>query len=217
MQNLEKSCSLLSGELLELSGKLSKRRREAGDILAEKTLNEIKSLNMPQAGFSVDLRDISEGTATGERKLGPSGADRISFMFTANSGIPMEPLESVASGGELSRVALALAIVLADFGSASTLIFDEIDSGTGGETAHLLAESLLRASESRQIIVISHLAQIASRAQRHLAVEKNYHDGMPVTTVKHLDTSEDRVEELTRLLGGDHGARDHAQRLLEEM
>ena len=129
----------------------------------------------------------------------------------------MEPLESVASGGELSRVALALAIVLADFGSASTLIFDEIDSGTGGETAHLLAESLLRASESRQIIVISHLAQIASRAQRHLAVEKNYHDGMPVTTVKHLDTSEDRVEELTRLLGGDHGARDHAQRLLEEM
>ncbi len=216
IQELEESCSLLSGELLELSALLTERRVRAGDLLSEKTLDEIRRLNIPRAEFSVEVKTLTEGLETGGKKLSPSGADHVSFMFTANAGIPMEPLESVASGGELSRVALALAIVLADSGSASTLIFDEIDSGTGGETAHLLAKSLLRASETRQTIVISHLAQIASRAHRHLAVEKNYHAGMPVTTVKHLDTSESRVEELARLLGGGDGARDHATRLLED-
>ncbi|HOP26490.1 MAG TPA: DNA repair protein RecN, partial [Candidatus Sabulitectum sp.] len=96
-----------------------------------------------------------------------------------------------------------------------TLIFDEIDSGTGGETAHSLADSLLRASADRQIIVISHLAQIASRAHRHMAVEKVSGDGMPVTTVRHLVSAEDRAGELARLLGGGDGAVHHARRLLE--
>ena len=199
IQKLEESCSLLSRELLELSSRLTERRGEAGDLLSKKTLGEIRSLNMPQACFAVEINALTEGMETEGRKLISSGADHVSFMFTGNAGIPMEPLESVASGGELSRVALALAIVLADSGSASTLIFDEIDAGTGGQT-----------------IVISHLAQIASRAHRHLAVEKSYHEGMPVTTVKHLDTPGERVEELARLLGGGHGARVHAERLLED-
>lgn len=215
-ENLEDACAALSRELGSIAGELSRKRREAGELLAGKVVEGVQKLNMPWAGFSVDFRDVSEGIEIDGRKLGPAGSDRITFMFTANAGIPMEPLDSVASGGELSRVALALAIALADSGTASTLIFDEIDSGTGGETAHLLAESLLRAAESRQIIVVSHLAQIASRAHRHLAVEKNFEDGMPVTTVKHLDDTKDRVEELSRLLGGGDGAEDHARKLLEE-
>jgi DNA repair protein RecN (Recombination protein N) len=104
--------------------------------------------------------------------------------------------------------------VVAGSGSASTLIFDEIDAGTGGETAHRLADSLVRASGSRQIIVISHLAHIASRADRHLAVTKDYRNGMPVTTVSALETKEQQLTELTRLLGGGTGAREHAISLL---
>lgn len=175
----------------------------------------MKALNMPWAQFAVEVGEVTDGIELEGKRLSSSGGDRVLFMFTANKGIPMDTLESVASGGELSRVALSLALALADSGSASTLIFDEIDSGTGGETAHLLADSLLRASRTRQIIVISHLAQIASRAHRHLAVEKNYLDGMPVTTVKHLEKSQDRIGELSRLLGGGDGARDHAEHLLE--
>lgn len=205
----------LSQGLSLMADELTRKRKESAKRLSESALDEMRRLNMPCAEFSVDFRPPLRGIDVGGRLLDSRGAESVCFLFSANRGIPVDSLESMASGGELSRVALALALVLADSGSATTLVFDEIDSGTGGETAHSLAESLLRASVSRQIIVISHLAQIASRAHRHMAVEKKYSDGMPVTTVNHLDSMEKRLEETARLLGGGEGARAHALRLLE--
>ncbi|HPJ28395.1 MAG TPA: AAA family ATPase [Candidatus Sabulitectum sp.] len=218
MERLERTrdaSAKLSGELLAMAGELTWRRSEAAVPLAEAALAEMRKLNLPWADISVNVAKIGEGIEVEETLLGPSGADRAAFLFTANKGVPPGPLDSIASAGELSRVALALALALAGKGEATTLIFDEIDSGTGGETAHSLADSLLRASADRQIIVISHLAQIASRAHRHMAVEKVSGDGMPVTTVRHLVSAEDRAGELARLLGGGDGAVHHARRLLE--
>lgn len=204
-----------SSRLVDMAKELSGKRRRGAEKLSRRVCGEIRSLNMPHASFYVEFRGPVNAISAGGAELGSTGAETVVFMFTANRGIPPDTLESVASGGELSRVALAVALALADSGSASTLIFDEIDSGTGGETAHLLADSLLRAAGSRQIIVISHLAQIASRAHRHMAVEKTISGEMPATVVNHLDTREKRLGELSRLLGGGDGAKAHASRLLE--
>lgn len=215
LEELELFAEKASRGLVEMAEELSGKRRRGAEELSRRVCGEIRSLNMPHADFHVEFRDPVKAISVGGAELGSTGAETAVFMFTANRGIPPDTLESVASGGELSRVALALALSLADSGSASTLIFDEIDSGTGGETAHLLADSLLRAAGSRQIIVISHLAQIASRAHRHMAVEKTFSSEMPATVVNHLDTRKKRLGELTRLLGGGDGAAAHAARLLE--
>ncbi len=214
LKTVENALPELTEKVTETAGQLTAKRKTAGKKLSEQSVTEMKDLNMPFAQFSVQFNPPVSPTIVGGRTLDSRGAESVLFMFTANKGIPQDSLEAVASGGELSRVALALALVIADSGSASTLIFDEIDAGTGGETAHNLAESLLRAASSRQIIVISHLAQIASRAHRHLAVTKTYSDGMPVTTVTELDSRPEQLKELARLLGGGAGAEDHASTLL---
>jgi DNA repair protein RecN (Recombination protein N) len=215
LETTRNAAGKLSGELLAMSRELTSRRSEAAVPLAEAALGEMRKLNLPWADLSVKVDRIAEGMEVEEAVLGPRGADKAAFLFTANRGVPPGTLDSIASAGELSRVALALALAMAGKGEATTLIFDEIDSGTGGETAHSLADSLLRASADRQIIVISHLAQIASRAHRHMAVEKVSGDEMPVTTVRHLESAEERAGELARLLGGGEGAAHHARKLLE--
>ncbi len=217
LERTREASGKISGELLAMARELTLRRSQAADPLAVAALGEMRKLNLPWAEISVKLDKVTEGLEVEEEILGPRGADKATFQFTANRGVPPGPLDSIASAGELSRVALALALALAGKGEATTLIFDEIDSGTGGETAHSLADSLHRASAERQIIVISHLAQIASRAHRHMAVEKVFGDEMPVTTVRHLESAEERAGELARLLGGGEGAAHHARRLLESM
>lgn len=212
---LQRSIEELTSRVALLSGRLTAGRKKAGAELSVRAVEEMRSLNMPWAEFTVSLTGLPDGLPVNGRNTGPYGADRAVFMFSANRGMPSDTLDAVASGGEMSRVALALALAMAERASPSTLIFDEIDAGTGGETAHHLAESLLRSSLNRQVIVISHLAQIAARAHRHLAVEKELKGTMPVTTVRNLKAPEARAEELARLLGGGEGARDHARKLLE--
>ncbi len=214
LKTIEKGLPELTEKVTEIAGQITAKRKIAGKKLSELSVAELKHLNMPFAQFSIKFSSPVSPTLVEGRQLDSKGAESVLFMFSANKGIPKDSLEAVASGGELSRVALALALVVADSSSASTLVFDEIDAGTGGETANNLAESLLRAASSRQIIVISHLAQIASRAHRHLAVTKTYSDGMPVTTVATLDSLPEQLKELTRLLGGGTGAEDHALTLL---
>ncbi|HPR22167.1 MAG TPA: AAA family ATPase, partial [Candidatus Sabulitectum sp.] len=139
MERLERTrdaSAKLSGELLAMAGELTWRRSEAAVPLAEAALAEMRKLNLPWADISVHVAKIGEGIEVEETLLGPRGADRAAFLFSANKGVPPGPLDSIASAGELSRVALALALSLAGKGEATTLIFDEIDSGTGGETAH---------------------------------------------------------------------------------
>jgi len=214
---LDSALPELLKEVTQTADKLSAKRQAAAGRLSEKVVAELKQLNMPYAQFSVQFNAPASSVAAGGIQLGTSGAESVVFMFSANMGIPGDSLEAVASGGELSRVALALALVTADSNAASTLVFDEIDAGTGGETANSLAESLLRAASARQVIVVSHLAQIASRAHRHLAVTKGYSSNMPVTAVAVLRHRQQRVSELARLLGGGAGAEEHAIRLLGEV
>ena len=131
-----------------------------------------------------------------EGEPGPTGSDRISFLIRPNTGLPFAPVAETASGGELSRIALAMAAA----GGGHTLIFDEIDAGIGGQTAHGVAETLKRLAQRAQVVTITHLPQIASVADRHFRVEKV--PGDPThTRIEQLDDEERRAE-LERMLGG---------------
>ena len=131
-----------------------------------------------------------------ERGPGQTGADEVAFLIQPNPGLPLAPVAETASGGELSRIALAIAAV----GGGETMVFDEIDAGIGGETAHRVADTLRRLAERAQVVTITHLPQIASVAERHFRVEKIAGD--PTHTRINLLDDAERREELQRMLGG---------------
>ena len=136
----------------------------------------------------------------GERELGPSGRDSVAFLVRPNPGLPFAPAAETASGGELSRIALALRAVAHASAGEPTVVFDEIDAGIGGQTAHAVADALRRLGERAQILTITHLPQIASAAEAHLRVEKV--PGDPTHTRIARLSEEERREELERMLGG---------------
>src|SRR5205085_3559672 len=131
-----------------------------------------------------------------ERDAGATGGDEVAFLIRPNRGLPFGPVAETASGGELSRIALAIAAVA----GGETMVFDEIDAGIGGQTAHAVAETLARLAERAQVITITHLPQIASRADRHFRVEKV--PGDPTHTRIEALSDDERREELERMLGG---------------
>ncbi|HOJ51433.1 MAG TPA: DNA repair protein RecN [Syntrophales bacterium] len=179
-------------ELEDRAREISHRRKEAA-LRLEKELNqELHTLMMTGAKFSVHMEETG---------LTRWGRDVIAFMFTANPGEELKPLQKVASGGELSRLMLALKKVLADRGFAGTIIFDEVDSGIGGATAEVVGEKIEEVARYNQVICITHLPQIARFAHRHYRVEKRVIDGKTVTAINELKEAE-RREELARMLGG---------------
>ncbi|GGN04223.1 DNA repair protein RecN [Thermus composti] len=187
--------------LREAGEALSQARREAAQRLGTGMVEELAALGLPEARFQVDLIPLPEP--------GPYGLEEVAFRFAASPHLPLAPL-SAASGGELSRIALALALLTG--AEAPTVVFDEMDTGVGGETAWKLAERLARLGEKRQVLVVTHLPQIAARARRHLRVVK---EGQEVR-VEVLE-GEARVRELARLLSGQYteAALAHARLLLE--
>lgn len=205
----------LERELAECASELSSARNDAAVRLAGSCNEELARLRMPSARFSVGFTPAVRGITAMELCLGPNGLTEPEFLFTGNPGMPPGPLGGVASGGELSRVALALELALAGASGVSTLVFDEIDAGTGGETAHSLGESLARAGRGRQVIVITHLAQVAGRADRNILVEKRIVNGLPESGTRVLFDREERIMELARLLGGGEPALMHARSILE--
>jgi len=172
-----------------LSDALGRGRREAARPFADAVTAELVGIGMGEGEFAVDVRERLEG-------LGPAGADELTFLIRPNRGLPLAPIAETASGGELSRVALAIAAV----GGGATMVFDEIDAGIGGRTAHAVADTLVRLAGRAQVITITHLPQIASRADRHFRVEKV--PGDPTHTRIAELTDDDRREELERMLGG---------------
>lgn len=170
-----------------LAERLSAARRSHAGPLADAVAAELRSLGMGAGEFLVELR---------EREVGPTGADEAVFLVRPNPGLPFAPAAETASGGELSRIALALAAVA----GGETLVFDEIDAGIGGVTAHAVAETLQRLAERAQVLTITHLPQIASVADRHFRVEKIPADPTH-TRIEELDDLV-RREELERMLGG---------------
>ncbi|MEJ7568976.1 MAG: AAA family ATPase [Gaiellaceae bacterium] len=179
--------SLAEAGVARLTGELREARATAAVPFAAAVAEELRGVGMGEGEFRVELR---------EREQGASGCDEAVFLIRPNAGLPFGPIAETASGGELSRVALAIAAV----GGGETLVFDEIDAGIGGTTAHAVAETLRRLSERAQVITITHLPQIASVADRHFRVEKV--PGDPThTRIEELDEAE-RREELERMLGG---------------
>ena len=192
----------------ELAAKLSEARTEAGPRLAERVRAELAALAMEGADFQVLLEPREE--------IGPAGAERAEFLLAPNPGVPAAPIREAASGGELSRVMLAL-MTVGGAGESRTLVFDEVDAGIGGQTARAVGERLRGLAEQRQVLCITHLPQIAALAGAHFRIEKSPAAETTLATVEELE-GDGVVAELVRMLGaeaGDRAARRHAKELLQ--
>ncbi len=181
-------------ELLALCEKVSKIRKKSAKSLAKSMKKALIDLNFLDVAF--EIRIESE-----ENKIGPDGYDQASFMISTNPGEDLRPLAQIASGGELSRIMLALKTVLADRDEIETLIFDEIDTGISGKTAWKVSEKMGILGQKHQLICITHLPQIAAMADSHFQIEKTVTKERTVTTIRALEETES-VEELARMLGG---------------
>ena len=196
---LNEQIQVLQDELLDLSLSLSKNRKEIGKALEKKIIEELVSLNMEKAAFRI--RFVESVDKNGAVQLTAKGIDRIEFLISANAGEPLKPLSKVASGGEMSRIMLALKTILAKNDNIPTLIFDEIDTGISGRTANIVGEKLANISQTHQVLCITHLPQIARMADTHFYIEKISTNEQTHTNVRHLQKKE-RITELGRLLGG---------------
>ncbi|MGN0294608.1 MAG: DNA repair protein RecN [Lachnospiraceae bacterium] len=188
-----KACETAKKQVLCLCEQLSVLRRKAAVPLVQAITSSLQELNFLQVSF--DMRFERSG------QFGSNGFDDAEFVISTNPGQPMQPLGDVASGGELSRIMLAVKSVLADTDQIPTLIFDEIDTGISGRTAACVSEKLSLIGQTHQVLCITHLPQIASMADNHFMIAKDIVDQKTCTTISHLE-EEDSVRELARLLGG---------------
>lgn len=191
---LEEKLGGIKEELDAFSKKLTLLRRESAGKLCKLTRDALESLNFLNVNFDIEVNS--------DREYSANGTDRAEFLISTNPGEAVRPLADIASGGELSRIMLAIKSVLADKDSINTLVFDEIDAGISGRTAQMVSEKLAYISKNHQVICITHLAQIASMADAHYLIEKHQtEDGRTKTLISLLD--EKRSEgELARILGG---------------
>lgn len=180
-------------ELTGCAQKIRKIRRDGAAILQEKIRQALLDLNFLDVRFEISFEELKEPAA--------DGMDRICFMICLNPGMPLRPLQETASGGELSRIMLAIKSVMADQDAVETLIFDEIDTGISGRTAQKVSEKMNVIARSHQVICITHLAQIAAMADTHFLIEKEAGSGTAMTHIRPLK-EEESVEELSRILGG---------------
>jgi len=180
-------------ELADASGVLTALRKTYAAAMEKEIADNLRDLNFPDAHFLIELENRKEP--------GPEGAEDAQFLISMNPGEPLKPLEKIASGGELSRIMLAVRTVMADKDDVPTLIFDEIDAGISGRTAQLVAEKLHFIARHRQVICITHLAQIAAMADHHYVIDKETDGSRTNTHVRELNDAES-AEELARILGG---------------
>jgi DNA repair protein RecN (Recombination protein N) len=191
-EELTSELSKAEAALVSASAELSELRAGAAAALEAGINLQLKELNFKNASFSVK-------TETGD--FSAEGKDRMEFLLSANKGQPPLPIAKAASGGEMSRIMLALKAVVSDYDHIPTMIFDEIDSGISGVTASIVGEKLLKMSRSRQIVCITHLPQIAACADHHFVIEKSSDDKTTYTTISEI-AGDDKVVEIARLLGG---------------
>jgi DNA repair protein RecN (Recombination protein N) len=203
---LEAELARLQESAHALCEQLSALRRDGAQRFADAVQAALRTLAMERAQFTVEVRP---------KPMDATGADSVEFLFSANPGEPPRPLSKIASGGEMSRVMLALKTVLADAAPVPTLVFDEIDAGIGGRTAHAVGEQIAQLAQHCQILCITHLPQIACRANHHLLIEKHTDGAATRASVQPL-TGEARVQEIARMLAGapSETALQHARELL---
>jgi DNA repair protein RecN (Recombination protein N) len=213
-EKLKSEIKALEKDMLERAGIISKKRKDAAVILGNNISEILSGLGMPKARFSVSV--AGKGLGPSGLICGPWGADDVEFLISANAGEPLKELAKIASGGELARVMLAIKTVLAGSDTIETLIFDEIDTGIGGEIALAVGEYMVKIGKIKQIFCVTHLASIAVRADNHLKVEKHSDGQRTVTTVNVLSDGSKR-QEIARMLAGDSAgsaALAHADDLL---
>ncbi len=191
---LEKEHGQSEARLIKLAKQLSEKRKSAAKQFEDQVCAELTFLDMPSVRFIVHAE-------TGE--LDETGIDRMEFYISTNPGEPPKPIGKIASGGELSRIMLSLKNVIAEGDRVGTLIFDEVDTGVSGRAAQKIGRKLKQASAGRQIICVTHLAQVAAFADTHLLIAKIVRDGRTFTTVNALP-QEERVQELARIMGGEN-------------
>lgn len=207
-RTLEKREAEAKATLESLAARLSEERRAAAERLAGEVMAILPELGLAGGRFVVALEPLPE--------ISSNGAESVEFRIALNAGFEPRPLSRVASGGELSRIMLALKTILARLDRVPSLVFDEIDTGIGGQVGHQVGVKLRQVADHHQVFVITHLAQIACRADHHLLVEKGQDSGTATTQVKPLE-AEERVRELARMLGGDPdspASQEHARELL---
>ena len=196
--------------------KISEKRQNTGSILSNEVSNILKTLGMGNARFSVNITEKAGSNV--EQRCGPFGMDNIEFLISANAGSPLLPLARIASGGELSRVMLALKTIFARIDTVPTLVFDEIDTGIGGEVAVAVGSHLKKLAASRQIFCITHLASIAVYADNQIKIEKGIEEGKTSSHVREV-RGEERAAEIARMLSGDSDSEqslEHARSMLEK-
>ena len=199
LEKLLKEEKNLLDKALEYAEILSEKRKEASKKLDAEIMKELSELDMPKVVFRADVRKKKD--ENGEVILSSNGADEVEFLISANPGEALKPLSKIASGGELSRIMLAIKSIFADSDDAETLIFDEIDTGVSGRAAQKIAEKLSRLSRKKQVFSITHLSQLASMADNHYLIHKETRDDITRTDVTLLD-EEERAKELARIIGG---------------
>ena len=195
LEHLQQAAALLVAEYTQKAQALSKLRNKAAKKLAGAVMQQLQMLGMPDGQFSVVLQP-SEPTS-----LSAHGLENIEFLVSANPGQPLRGLAKVASGGELSRISLAIQVITAQTSRVPTLVFDEVDVGIGGPTAEIVGQLLRQLGETGQVLTVTHLPQVAAQGHQHLFVHKERRQKSTHTAVKLL-THEERVEEVARMLGG---------------
>lgn len=200
----------------QLARKLTDSRHNLAAVFEEHMMEQLCDLGMEKTVFQVAFAPAPEGKQLMPQLLGD---DSVQFMISPNPGEPLKPLSRIASGGELSRLMLAIKTLEAEKGGVGTMVFDEIDTGISGRMAQVVAEKMARIGASRQVLCVTHLPQLASMAAYQFRVEKHVEEERTVTTVRMLEHDE-RVAELARMLGGADGigdsARSHAEHMLQQ-
>ncbi|MBI5186856.1 MAG: DNA repair protein RecN [Nitrospinae bacterium] len=221
-EKLEKELEEMEGKIQGKAEQLAADREKASKKFSSVITKELKDLNMDKVDFKVDfLYEPEEGGPFafkgGQVKLNPHGFGRVEFLFSSNPGESPKPLSRIASGGEISRVMLALKNILPGSADVPTLVFDEVDTGIGGKVAEKVGEKLMKISRGRQVLCITHLPQIAGMAEAHYSIEKSFSGGRTKIAIRGL-SKEERVDEIARMSGGSvitEATRRHAKEMIK--
>ncbi len=222
LATLIKKRQALELNLLEQAEHLSRKRKEGAQGLKTAMERELRQLHMRETRFEAIFEEAPPETRNSKeyrvKALGPDGLDRVAFMLSTNPGEALKPMSTIVSGGELSRIMLAIKTILAKNASVETIVFDEVDAGISGATAEVVGEKLFSLAAFHQILCITHLPQIACQGENHFLVEKEVTDGRTRATINKL-TPDARIREIARLLGGRHTtthATAHATAMLKK-
>lgn len=194
IEDLEETFKENRAKLIDIGKKLSFKRQSDGEKLTKAIISELETLDMASTLFAVEIQNSG--------KLGANGIDLVSFLIATNKGDKLKPLSKIASGGELSRIMLAIKNILSKTEDVGTLIFDEVDTGVSGKAGGKIANKLYDVSNNKQVLCVTHLASIASMADHHYSINKSHTEEKTFTMIEKLNT-EDRKKEIARIIGGD--------------